>query len=73
MSGGHWGYQSWAIRDAMLDEGEFAKLKTFIEAVAESEHLVDWAICGDTSREYAERMLFDLWVHTFDKVFGFSG
>jgi membrane glycosyltransferase len=69
VSGGHWGYQSWKIRDAMLDEGEFAKLRAIIEAVAETEHIVDWAICGDTTREDAEPKLFDLWVKTFDRIF----
>lgn len=70
MSGGHWGYQSWKLRDAMLDEGELAKLRKFVEAVAKTEHIVDWAICGDTLRENAEHELFDLWVKTFDEVFG---
>jgi len=69
MSGGTWGYQSWRIKDSA--EG-FVK---FINAIAESEHIIDWAESGDTARRRedgsgAERDLYDLWLKTFNEVFG---
>lgn len=72
MSGGRWGYQQWKILDAAED---LKKLMVFAEAVAESEHIVDWAECGDTVRRRedgsgAERDLYDLWLKTFDEVYG---
>lgn len=69
MSGGAWGYQSWKIKDTA------PVIAKFIEAIAESEHIVDWAISGDTARRRedgsgAERDLFDLWLRTFNEVYG---
>ena len=42
----------------------------FVEAIAESEHIIDWAECGDTLREDAEPKLYDLWLKVFDEVYG---
>lgn len=72
MSGGRWGYRSWRIRDQAEDIAKF--IKAFSEAIAQSEHIVDWAECGDTVRRRedgsgAERDLYDLWLKTFDEVF----
>ena len=69
MSGGRWNYQSWWIKDSA--EG----ITKFVEAIAESEHIIDWAESGDTVRRCedgsgAERDLYDLWLKTFDEVFG---
>lgn len=69
MSGGMWGYQSWKIKDSAEAIGKF------LEAVAESEHIIDWAESGDTVRRRedgsgAERDLYDLWLKTFEAVFG---
>ena len=64
MSGGHWNYQSHDISD-------FAgKVAVFLEAVAESERLIDWAISGDTAKEEEMLKLWDLWEDAFDKVYG---
>lgn len=69
MSGGTWGYQSWKIKDS-------ADMVTkFIGAIAESEHIIDWAESGDTIRRDkdgsgAERDLYDLWLKTFNDVYG---
>lgn len=69
MSGGHWNYQSYRIE-------EWAEyIPKFVKAIAQSEHIVDWAVCGDTVRRRedgsgAERDLFDLWLKTFNEVFG---
>ena len=41
-----------------------------LKVVAETEHIVDWAVSGDTLRSEAAVELFDLWEHTFDEVFG---
>lgn len=69
MSGGAWGYQSWKIKESA------EMIAAFIEAIAESEHIVDWAESGDTARRRedgsgAERDLYDLWLKTFEKVYG---
>jgi hypothetical protein len=69
VSGGRWGYQSYNIQNT----GERAA--RFIKAIADSEHIIDWAECGDTVRRRedgsgAERDLYDLWLKTFDEVFG---
>lgn len=69
MSGGRWNYQQWRIHDW----AEHAP--KFIEAIAQSEHIIDWAESGDTVRvredgSGAERDLYDLWLKTFNEVFG---
>lgn len=73
MSGGRWGYQQWRIQEQAEDAVRL--IKAFGEAVAESEHIVDWAECGDTVRRRedgsgAERDLYDLWLKTFGEVYG---
>lgn len=76
MSGGCWSYQQWRIAE-LADEIKRRRepLTEFIKAVAESEHIVDWAESGDTTRRRedgsgAERDLYDLWLRTFNKVYG---
>jgi hypothetical protein len=64
MSGGVWDYQDQHIRDMAI------VLRPLLHAVAETEHIVDWAEAGDTSRRDAERHLYDLWVETFHEVYG---
>lgn len=69
MSGGTWGYQSWKIKDLAEMAGKF------IHAIGESEHIIDWAQAGDTTRRRedgsgAERDLYDLWLKTFNEVYG---
>ena len=69
MSGGAWGYQSWKIKDSA------EMVAKFIEAIGESEHIVDWAESGDTARRRedgsgAERDLYELWLKTFNEVYG---
>jgi len=73
MSGGRWNYQQWRIHDEM--PAELDKIKRFVEAIAESERIVDWAESGDTVRRRedgsgAERDLYDLWLRTFDGIYG---
>ena len=50
-------------------------IRKIIEAVAESEHIVDWAEAGDTSRRRddgsgAEHDLYELWLKTFNDIYG---
>ena len=63
MSGGAWNYQQYKIEEKTE---ELAKL---LKAVAQTEHIVDWAISCDTTREDAARELFDLWVKTFNELY----
>ena len=69
MSGGTWAYREWQIRD------DCDRVAKFLEAVAKSEHIIDWAEAGDTTRRRedgtgAERDLYDLWLATFNEVYG---
>lgn len=63
MSGGRWGYQQLHI------EEKAEEISKLLEAVAKTEHIVDWAESADTSRENAQRELYDLWVATFDELY----
>ena len=79
MSGGRWGYQSWQIQEQVEDLSlSIDKFRKFTKAIAESEHIIDWAECGDTVRRRedgsgAEKDLYDLWLKTFDDVFHGEG
>jgi hypothetical protein len=69
VSGGRWNYQQYKIEEQAEAVGKF------LAAVAQSEHIIDWAECGDTARRRedgsgAERDLYELWRKTFDEVFG---
>jgi hypothetical protein len=69
VSGGRWGYQSWKIKD------QAETISKFVNAIADSEHIIDWSESGDTVRRRedgsgAERDLYDLWLKTFDEVYG---
>ena len=46
-----------------------ADVAMLLEAVGETERLLDYAICVDTSRADTERKLFDLWEQTFDRLY----
>lgn len=76
MSGGTWRYQSNHLEDLAMElELKTNELVELIKAVARTEHIVDWAESGDTVRRRedgsgAERELYDLWLETFDKVYG---
>lgn len=69
MSGGAWGYQQWKLKD------KAAEIARLLDAVAESEHIVDWSESGDTTRRRddgsgAERDLYNLWLKTFNELYG---
>ena len=67
MSGGAWGYQQYRLEEkAEMLRTELAEI---LEAVAKTEHLVDWAVCCDTSKETAAPLLFDLWHETFNSIY----
>jgi hypothetical protein len=68
MSGGTWGYQSWKLPEDT--QAACNRIMAFSAAIAESEHLIDWAESGDSSRESTEPKLYDLWLKTFNEVFG---
>ena len=69
MSGGAWAYQQYRL------EEKAEEMRLLLKAVAESEHIVDWAESGDTVRRRedgsgAERDLYDLWLRTFNELYG---
>ena len=64
MSGGAWQYQQYHI------EEKAEEIAALLKAVAETEHIVDWAVSGDTLRSEAASELFDLWERIFNKVYG---
>jgi len=61
MSGGNWNYQSFRIQE------EADRIHSFLKAVGDSEHIIDWAESCDTSRELAEKELYELWLKVFDE------
>lgn len=63
MSGGRWGYQADRLRE------QAKSMTKILEAVAESEHIIDWATSGDTSIEGAQVKLFELWEQTFESLY----
>lgn len=75
MSGGRWFYQKYRIEE--LAEGlkeDRNVLVELLKAAAETEHIVDWAESGDTSRRRedgsgAERDLYELWLRTFERLY----
>lgn len=62
MSGGRWGYMQYRL------EEDAERMARILKAVARTEHIVDWAVCGDTGQEEAGRALLTLWADTFDLV-----
>ena len=64
MSGGTWQYQQYRLEEKA---DEIAKL---LRAVAETEHIVDWAVCGIMLRSEAALELFALWKRTFNEIYG---
>lgn len=63
MSGGAWNYSSERIRE---DADRIGRL---LGAVADTEELIDKAVCGDTLRSLVEPKLYDLWVSALDREF----
>jgi len=41
-----------------------------LAAGARTDHLIDWAESSNTSRESAESAVYDLWVETFERLYG---
>jgi len=64
MSGGAWSYKQFKIEE-MAEE-----VKELLLVVSKTEHIVDWAVSADTSREDAKEELFQLWYDTFEKLYG---
>lgn len=68
MSGGAWGYKQYQI-EGIADQLS-TEVAALLKAVAETEHLIDWAESCDSSREHAEHAVYDLWVRTFNHLYG---
>lgn len=64
MSGGTWGYQEYKI------EEKAQEMTVLLKAVAKTEHIVDWAVCGDTFSDEAAKELFELWRDVFNNLYG---
>ena len=75
MSGGAWNYQQYRIEElAQALEDRTNVLVELIKTAAQSEHIVDWAECGDTVRRCedgsgAEHDLYELWLGTFRRLY----
>ena len=69
MSGGKWNYRQFEIEEVAYGQVS-QEYREILLAVAQTEHIIDWAECSDTSRVSAEHALYELWISTFDKVFG---
>jgi hypothetical protein len=75
LGGGKWGYQSHQICEmatAIQDNKHI--LVELLNAVAQTEHIIDWAESGETVRHRkdcsgAERDLYEMWLDVFDKLY----
>lgn len=65
MSGGAWGYLAYKLRDGEIP---LAWLPTIFGALADVEHLMDWAVSLDTSKEAAMPEVWDRLVTMFDAI-----
>ena len=64
MSGGKWGYKGYEIAE------DAPRMFAFLEAIAKTEHIVDWWASGDSDDESAGKRLLALWRDVFDHVYG---
>lgn len=64
MSGGRWGYQRYRLEEKAEEVGKL------LQAVAETEELVDWAVSGDSNQAEAGAKLLALWERTFTELYG---
>lgn len=65
MSGGRWYYMEHKLRDGEIP---VAWIPPICTALGEIEHLVDWAVCSDTSKEDAMPQVWDRLVALFDEL-----
>lgn len=70
MSGGHWNYKQYHIEDLAGDDGMYKEIKALLMAAAQSERILDWAICGDTDEQTGKDRLWGLWEEVLDKLYG---
>jgi hypothetical protein len=69
MSGGHWNYNDQKL---VWDFDEFEKYKLIMEMAAKCFHEVDYAICGDSNQETAEKSLYKIVEEYGEKIWGES-
>lgn len=63
VSGGAWNYREFEL------EEQAETVRKLLLAVAKTEHIVDWAVSLDTSKEDAAKELFALWESTFNEIY----
>lgn len=68
MSGGAWDYMEYRLREDGQRLGR--ELPMILDAVADVEHLIDWAVSCDTSRERQEPLVYDRMRKLFDDLTG---
>ena len=66
MSGGHWNYQDREIEE-IADKCDY--LKDILYRVSETTRIIDYAESGDTLKEDAREVLYNLWKDFFDKKY----
>ncbi len=60
MSGGHWNYMSFRLKEQGQD------LKGLFDLLAAAEHELDWGICHDTCLECAKKRVAEGLIRYFD-------
>lgn len=68
MSGGHWNYKDQTFSYDLEDD--LPKIIKIVQKMRVCFHTVDWAESGDSSREDAEKRLYDLILALGDELFG---
>jgi hypothetical protein len=66
MSGGRWGYRELKYR--FLDESDLHEIMQLLQAVGECLHRIDYAECGDSSREKEEKRVYDILLDKADEL-----
>ena len=64
MSGGHWNNGDREIEE-IADKCDY--IKEILFKVSETAHIIDWAESGDTLKEDAREVLYNLWKDFFEK------
>lgn len=60
MSGGRWGYKSFALAETAEE------VNGIIKVAAETEHQLDWGMSGDTCLDCAKLRVASGWIAFFD-------
>lgn len=67
LSGGRWNYRNDKYRWG-LDEVRYQETLKLLEALGEALHRIDYAECGDSSRDVEEPRVYDILLKVADEL-----